>query len=66
MFCMVHLTLEKVVQVGNKVVKNCYNIFDKSPARHADYLAASNLQEMYEGWDIQFIYSHLNSMPIVG
>ena len=31
-----------------KVINNCYSIFNKSSARHADSLAVSNLWKMYE------------------
>ena len=39
-----------------KVIKSCYNIFNKLFARHVDYLAASNSQ---------LIYSYLKSVAIV-
>ena len=45
-----------------KVGKNCCSILNKSPARRVDCLAASNLQETYEGRNT----SHLLQLKFCG
>ena len=38
-----------------KLLKDCYSIFKKSPARCCDHLEANNFRDSHEGSDIIFI-----------
>ena len=39
-----------------KLLKHCYSIFNKSPARHSDYLLANGFHETHKGKNTGYLF----------
>ena len=41
----------------DKILKNCYSVFNRSPVKHSDYLEVNDLQESHEGKSTTYLFS---------